>query len=325
MTTLPLVPAQTQTAKEPPLVSVLVPVWQSPEPLAPLYLEYAAPLRARDWTFEFVFVAEPGFAQEIDALLKLANDGEPIRVLQVAQELDESSLYQAGAAYARGSILVTLPGYRRIEADHLPRLIERVIQGSDLVVARRWPRRDAWINRFQNRLLHLLIRSTSGGNFRDVACGVRAMRREVLLNTPVYGDSFRFFSLLAQQAGFGVEEISAPQHLADRRARLYRPSLYSKRLIDLLGIYVILRFTSRPLRFFGAVGGALVVAGVILLLVALLHGISHITSAGRIALLAGLFLLVLGIQTLAIGLIGEIIVFLQAPVQSRYRVVERVN
>jgi hypothetical protein len=323
MTVLPMV--QAETAEDAPLVSVLVPVWQSPEPLAPLYLEYAGPIRARGWKFEFIFIAEPGFSGEIEALLKLAGEGEPIRVLQVAQRLDESSLYQAGSGYARGSILVTLPGYRRIEAEDLPRLIERVSQGSDLVVARRWPRRDAWINRVQNRLLHWLIGSTVGGNFRDVACGVRAMRREVLLNTPVYGDSFRFFSLLAKQAGFQVEEMSTPQHMADRRARIYRPSLYSRRLIDLLGIYVIIRFTSRPLRFFGALGGGLIFIGVVILVISLTHGVSDITSAARVGLLAGLFLLVLGIQTLAIGLIGEIIVFLQAPTQSRYRIVERIN
>jgi hypothetical protein len=308
-----------------PLVSVLVPVWQTPEPLAPLYLEYAGPIRARGWSFEFIFIVEPGFSAEIGSLLELAKNEEPIRVLQVAQRLSESSLYLTGASYAQGSILVTLPGYRRIEAEHLPRLIDRVIHGSDLVVARRWPRRDAWINRIQNRVLHLLIRRTVGGNFRDVACGVRAMRRDVMLNTRVYGDSFRFFSLLAQQAGFQVEEMSMPQHLADRRARVYRPTVYSRRLIDLLGIYVILRFTSRPLRFFGALGGTLIVVGVVILALSIIHGVMDITSAARVGLLTGLFLLVLGIQTVAIGLIGEIIVFLQAPVQSRYRIVERVN
>jgi hypothetical protein len=323
MTAIPKVAPKTPETL--PLVSVLVPVWQSPEPLAALYREYAEPLRARGWGFEFVFVAEPGFGGEIETLLKLVREGEPIRVLEVAQQSDESSLYLAASMYARGSVLVTLPGYRRIEANHVPSLVDRVLQGADLVVARRWPRRDAWINRVQNWLLHFLIRLTIGGDFRDVACGVRAMRREVLNNTPVYGDSFRFFSLLARQAGYQVEELSTPQHLADRRARVYRPTLYSRRLIDLLGIYVILRFTSRPLRFFGALGGTLSFIGVVILILSIAHGVQDISSLARVGLLAGLFLLVLGIQTFAIGLIGEIIVFLQAPVQSRYRIVERIN
>ncbi|HEV8124835.1 MAG TPA: hypothetical protein VGP80_11355 [Gemmatimonadales bacterium] len=313
------------TAKESPLISVLVPVWERPEPLRPLYQEYAGALRQAGKRFEFVFICEPGYQDDITDLLSLAQAGEPIRVLQVSRNLDEASLYHTVAADSLGSIVVTLPAYRRIEAEYLPRLIDRVLEGTDLVVARRWPRRDAWINRLQNRALHHLLHWTVGGRFRDVACGVQAMQREVLLSTPVYGDSFRFFGLLAQQSGFRVEEMDAPQHPGDRRARLYRPSLYIRRMIDLLGIYVILRFTTRPLRFFGPIGVSLIILGLGLLLLTLIRGLGPVSGTGRVVLLAGVFLLVLGIQAVAIGIIGEMMVFLQAPARTRYRVVERVN
>jgi len=312
-------------ADDPSFISVLVPVWERPEPLRPLYEEYAAALRQAGKRFEFVFICEPGYQADIAELLNLAQAGEPIRVLQVSRNLDEASLYHTVATDSLGPVVVTLPAYRRIEADYLPRLIDRVLQGTDLVVARRWPRRDSWINRWQNRSLHFLLRWTVGGKFRDVACGVQAMRREVLLSTPVYGDSFRFFGLLAQQSGFRVEEMDAPQHLGDRRARLYRPSLYIRRLVDLLGIYVILRFTTRPLRFFGPIGVSLILIGLGLLLLILIRGLGPVSGTGRVVLLAGVFLLVLGIQAVAIGIIGEMMVFLQAPARTRYRVVERVN
>jgi len=307
------------------LVSVLVPVWQQPEPLVPLYQEYAAPLRARGWNIEFIFICEPGFEREIAQLLEQSRKGEPIRILQVAQLIDESSLFNAAVAHAKGKVVLTLPAYRRIEAEHVPRLVDRVLEGVDLVVARRWPRKDAWINQLQNRVLHRLIHGILGGTLRDVACGVRAMKREVLLNTPVYGDSFRFFALLAERAGFRMEEMDTPQHLRDRRARIYRPGLYLRRIVDLLGIFVILRFTTRPLRFFGPVGASMMLFGTTALIAAAIVGLGPIGSVGRVILLTGLFLLVLGIQTVAIGLIGEMIVFLQSPTQSRYRIVERIN
>lgn len=318
-------PESTGPGDPAPTVSVLVPVWQKPEPLVPLYQEYAAPLRQRGWAFEFIFICEPGFDHEVAQLLEQAAAGEPIRILQVAQLLDESSLYNAAAALARGEVIVTLPAYRRIEADSVPRLIDRVLEGRDLVLARRWPRRDAWINKVQNRTLHWLIRRTVGGNLRDVACGVRAMRREVLLKTPVYGDSFRFFALLAAQAGYQSEELDTPQHLGDRRARIYGAGLYLRRMVDLLGIFVILRFTSRPLRFFGPVGATLILLGIVGLLVPIFVGLGPVGGVVRVTLLTGLFLIVLGIQAIAIGLIGEMMVFLQAPRQSRYRIVERIN
>ena len=312
-------------AEDPSFISVLVPVWERPEPLRPLYEEYAGALRHAGKRFEFVFICEPGYQADINELLSLAQAGEPIRVLQVSRELDEATLYHTVAIDSLGPIVVTLPAYRRIEAEYLPHLIDQVLQGADLVVARRWPRRDAWINRLQNRTLHRLLRWTVGGNFHDVACGVQAMRREVLLDTPVYGDSFRFFGLLAQQSGFRVEEMNAPQHLLDRRARLYRPGLYLRRLVDLFGIYVILRFTTRPLRFFGPIGGFLITLGLALLLTILIRGLGPVSGTGRVVLLAGIFLMVLGIQAIAIGIVGEIMVFLQAPAHARYRVVERVN
>jgi hypothetical protein len=307
------------------LISVLVPVWQQPEPLVPLYYEYAAPLKERGWVFEFIFICEPGFDIEIAQLLEQNRKGEPIRILQVAQLIDESSLFNAAVAHARGEIVITLPAYRRIEADHLPRLVDRVLEGVDLVVARRWPRKDAWINKLQNRVLHRVIRWTMGGNLRDVACGVRAMRTEVLFHTPVYGDSFRFFALLVERGGYTMEELDTPQHERDRRARIYRPGLYLRRIVDLLGIFVILRFTARPLRFFGPLGATMMLGGGIALGVAAVLGLGPIGSVGRVILLTGIFLLVLGIQTMAIGLIGEMMVFLQAPTQSRYRIVERIN
>lgn len=315
----------TATGENEILVSVLVPVWQEPEPLVPLYHEFAAPIRDRGWSFEFIFICEPGFDTEIARLLEQSRKGESIRILQVAQLIDESSLFNAAASQAKGRVVVTLPAYRRIEADQLPRMIERVLADADLVVARRWPRKDAWINKLQNRVLHRLIHWTVGGNLRDVACGVRAMRREVLLNTPVYGDSFRFFALLAERAGYPAEEMDTPQHIRDRRARIYRPTLYLRRIIDLLGIFVILRFTSRPLRFFGPVGATMLFAGLISLAVTAFLGLGPVGSAGRVILLTGLFLVVLGIQAVAIGLVGEMMVFLQAPTQSRYRIVERIN
>ena len=306
-------------------VSVLVPVWQQPEPLVPLYHEYATPLHERGWNVEFIFICEPGFEIEIAQLLEQSRKGENIRILQVAQLIDESSLFNAAVSHARGNVIVTLPAYRRIEASHLPRLVDRVLEGTDLVVARRWPRKDAWINQLQNRALHRFIHMILGGTLRDVACGVRAMKREVLLNTPVYGDSFRFFALLAERAGFSMEEMDAPQHLQDRRARIYTPGLYLRRFVDLLGIFVILRFTSRPLRFFGPLGAYLMLAGMAALGVAAFIGLGHIGSFSRVILLTGIFFVVLGIQTIAIGLVGEMMVFLQAPTQSRYRIVERIN
>jgi hypothetical protein len=300
-------------------VSVIVPVSERPEPLDELYQEYAAPLRAAGRSYEFVFVAEPYFDGLTAPLHELASRGEPIRVLVVGQAVGEAALLKLAADQCRAPIVVTLPSYRRVDAAAILPLIERVEGGADLVVARRWPRRDGWINQAQNRAFHALLRFTARGTLHDIASGVRAMRREVLQEIPLYGDFFRFLPLLALREGYQVEEVDAAQHPRDIRRRFYGPGVYLRRLLDVFGLYFLLRFTEKPLRFFGLLGSVLSLVGGLLLLVLLVQRIEGVGIANRPLLLLGVLLVVLGVQAVALGLIGEIIVHLHAPHRRPYR------
>ena len=301
-------------------ISVIVPVTERPASLSDLYEEYAAPLRALGRPYEFVFAAEPWFGELTAPLEELAAQGEPITVLRVAQTMGETALIKLGLAHCRGSTVVTLPAYFRVEGPAIAELIARVDQGADLALARRWPRRDSWINRLQSRVFHALLRRLGLGKFRDVACGVRAMRREVLQEVALYGDFFRFFPLLALSDGYVVVEVPAPQHVRDRPARVYGPGTYLRRIIDLVGLVFLLRFTEKPLRFFGLLGSFSAIAGVLVLAVITVQRLGGRGIADRPLLLLGVLLVVLGVQAIALGLVGEIIVYLHASRRPPYRV-----
>ena len=302
-------------------VSVVVPVTERPAPLAELYAEYAAPLRDAGYAAEFIFVAANWSEHSRESVLQLARRGEPVRVLEAAQPLSEANLLRMAAGEAHGPIILTLPAYHRVEASALPELVRRVEHGAELVVARRWPRRDSWINQAQNRALHSLLGRLSHDQVHDVACGVRAMRRNFLLEYPLYGDFFRFFPLLVLRDGHVVEEVNAPQHPKDVSARVYGPGTYLRRLIDVLGLFFLIRFREKPLRFFGLVGSMLSLVGSIILAVGVFEKISGEAGlANRPVLLFGVLFVVLGVQAIALGLIGEIIVHLQARRSPTYRV-----
>lgn len=300
-------------------VSVVVPVSERPAVLTELYRDYSAPLRALAWAYEFVFVAEPSFHDLVLPLRDLAASGEPIRVFESGQVVGESALLRLGAAHSRGEILLVLPAYYRVEADALPKVIDSVQSGADLAIARRWPRRDSWINRAQSWAFHALLGGLTERRVHDVACGVRAMRREVLEDLPLYGDFFRFLPLFALRHGYRVEEITAQQHALDVPARIYRPSIYLRRLIDVLGLFFLLRFTQKPLRFFGLVGASFWLVGSVVLAVVFVQRLSGRGLANRPVLLLGVLLAVLGFQAIALGLIGEIIVYLRSPRYRFYR------
>ena len=301
-------------------VTVCVLVTERPDDLTALYHEYAAPLQASGRSYGFLFVAEPWNRPLTEPLRDLALRGEPVRVVHAGQAVGEAALLRLAVAQCTTPIIVTIPAYRRVAASAIISLLTRLEEGADLVVARRWPRNDSWINRIQNFVFHQLLARLVGGHFHDVACGVQAVRRSVLEELPLYGDFFRFVPILAHREGYRVVEIAAPQHEADRRARAYSPGVYLRRLIDLLGLFFLLRFREKPLRFFGLFGSLLAAAGSAILLVLLVQRIGGQGIADRPLLLLGVLFVVLGVQAVALGLVGEISVHLHASRKPRYRV-----
>ena len=317
--------AETPDAADNVHISVIVLVTQRPSPLEDLYHEYSAVIKDLGVPFEFLFAIEPWASTLAEPLQALADGGEPIRVLEFARSVGEANLLRLAGERSKGEIIVSLPAYHRVLPEALPELIARVEEGQDMAVARRWPRSDRLVNRLQSRAFNYMLRRLIGQTTHDVACGVQAMRREVLDETPLYGDFFRFLPVLAVREGFRVEEVDAAQHPDDRRTRVYSPGTYLRRLIDILGLFFLVRFTEKPLRFFGLVGTSLAAAGVFMLGVLFVERqFGGQPMANRPMLLVGVTVLTLGVQAIALGLIGEIIVHLHAARDRHYRVLDDV-
>lgn len=307
----------------PAAVSVIVPVTERPHDLAWLYRTFSEEFVAAGRPYEFVFAIEPWGRSLAESLDPLMASGEPVRVLEVGQTVGESALLDAAASVCTSSIVATLPAYPRVRPGALEELVEKVErEGVDLASAVRVSEGGSLVNRIQNRLFHLLLGRMGGGGFRDVASGVRAMRRSIFDDLPLYGDFFRFLPVLAAREGFSVLEHEVEQHPEDQRTRVYGPGVYLRRLIDLLGVFFILRFTHKPLRFFGLVGSFFALAGGAILGVLFVQRMGGRGIADRPLLLLGTLLLVLGVQAIAMGLIGEIIVHLNASHSRTYRLRE---
>jgi hypothetical protein len=306
-----------------PEVSVIIPVTERPEPLDGLYAEFAVPLEQAGYAVEFIFCIQQWHLGMAQPLRTLAAAGAPVRILEFGQGVSETAMLKVGARNARAPVIVTMPAYRQTVAEALPPLVRRVEEGAELVVARRWPRKDSLINRFQNRVLHLALGKLAG-RLHDVACGVRAMRPKVLEETRVYGDFARFFPLVALRDGFLVDEVPVPVHPSATKPRVYGPGVYLRRAIDVLGLTFLLRFTDKPLRFFGLVGALLGIAGGVMLFGLLIERQFFDRGlADRPILLLGVLLIVLGVQAIALGLVGEMIVHLHAMRRPLYRLRER--
>jgi len=155
-------------------------------------------------------------------------------------------------------------------------------------------------------------------------CYFRAIRREVLEDVAVYGDMYRFLPVIAYRQGYRVVEVQV-RHLKEwGTTGFFGLGVYTRRFLDVLAVMFLTKFTLKPLRFFGTVGGAFSLIGVgICVYLAVLKFGFHQAIGGRPMFLLGVLLIVLGVQILGFGLVGEIIIFSQARNLKEYRI-ERI-
>lgn len=302
-------------------VSVIVPVAERYEDLVEIYQVHAEILKRIGRSFEFLFVLDGGFEEAARKLEPLQASGEPIRVVILPRRFGEATALMVGFDQARSEILITLSSYLQVMPEGIERVLKMIEEGCDLAVARRFPRIDTWMNRIQTRGFHFLTRRLTGVDLHDMSCGLKGMRRRVARELHLYGDLHRFLPLLAYQRGFHVAEVAIPQHPADGRMRIYRPGVYLRRLLDILTLVFLFKFTKKPLRFFGLIGVGLFGAGFFISAVLAVQKMLGLTAlADRPLLIFGVLLMVLGVQTGSIGLLGEIIIFTHARKVKEYTI-----
>ena len=157
--------------------------------------------------------------------------------------------------------------------------------------------------------------------FHDLGCGVRLFRREIADEISLYGDQHRFLPALARRRGFRVQEIDLVQSSEDMFHGRYRLREYLHRALDIFTVFFLVRFTKKPLRFFGTIGFiAAAFGGVATLLLIVQRLFFAMPLADRPALLLATLLFVLGVQIFAIGLIGELIIFTHASGMKEYTI-----
>jgi glycosyltransferase involved in cell wall biosynthesis len=306
-------------------ISVIVPVSERADDVVNLYREYRGRVERLSTEFEFIYVLDGPFPDLADTLRKLRMDDEPIVIVQLAKWFGESTAITAGLDLAKGDVVLTLPAYYQVESSVIPSLIDALTE-SDVAVAARNRSNDSLFRRVQGWVFNRLVSWLTSQRFRDLGCGARALRRVVISDLNLYGDQHRFLPILVSQLGYRVVEVDAQQDMRDVGTRIYGPGVYIRRLLDILTVFFIAKFTKKPLRFFGLIGSVIAGFGSLVVLVLVIQRLlGDVGLAERPALILGSLLVVLGIQLFAIGLIGELIIFTHARQMKEYQVEETIN
>lgn len=313
------------THYEPTRLSIIVPVGARRSDLKALYAEYKSGVAAVGLPYEFIFVLDGPRPDAAEALDQLLAQGEALTVINLTRCFGEAAALTAGFERSSGNAILTLPAYHQIEAADLRKLVSALDQ-NDVAIGYRFPRAGNALERARRAAFHGLLNFVTGSKLRDLGCGARAMRRQVFEEMDLYGDQHRFIAVLATRLGFRVAEVPVRQSASDRHSRIYRPREYAHHLLDLVSIFFLVRFTKRPLRFFGMLGAITFSIGALLITYLGVERIAFNESlADRPALLLAALLIVLGMQVFALGLLGELIIFTHARSVKDYRVEEVIQ
>ncbi len=304
-------------------ISVIIPVLERHDDLAEVYQGHKAVLDRVSRPYEFIFVVDGGNEQTVKSLEAIEADKEVLRVIVLPRDFGEATALTIGFERARGELLITLPAYFQVVPEGIEEILKTLNEGYDLVVTRRFPRVDSWINRIQTFGFHFFVDRLTNIRLHDISCGVRGIRKQVVREVQLYGDLHRFFPILAFQKGFRITEIPVEQHTLDRQTRVYHPGVYLRRLLDILTLVFLVKFTKKPLRFFGLIGASLFTGGFLISLLLTVQRITGLTDlADRPLLVLGLLMMVLGVQVGSVGLIGELLIFTHARKMRDYTIDE---
>jgi len=308
-------------------LSIVVPVVERYDDLEKLYNSYAEEIKKATKDFEFIFVIDGHMRKAYSEIKKFSPKNSRIRVVKFPRSFGEASAISVGFEKARGRCVFTLSSYYQVEPYEIKRLYDTLNNDEcDIVVSMRSRENDSLFNRFQSFIFHKIIKLFTGTGFGDITCGLRGMKREVVGVFDIYGDLHRFIPILAQHQGLRVKELEVKQKKEDTKTRVYKLRTYLNRLIDIMTLFFLLRFTYRPMRFLGLTGSILIISGfAINVYLIYFRLIGSLPLTNKPSLFLASLLMVMGIQVFAIGLIGEILIYTHSKTAKHFNVKEIIE
>ena len=290
------------------LLSLVIPVYNEADSLEPLVAEIDAALTAAGLAFEVVFVDDGSTDGSFAVMKRLAAARRDVRVVKLRRNFGKAAALSHGFGVCRGDVIVTLDGDRQDDPAEIPRLVGRLDDGFDLVSGWKQSRQDPINKTLPSRFFNWTVRRTTGLPLHDFNCGLKAYRRDVVDTIHIYGEQHRYIPVVAAQAGFTVTEEPVNHRRRTAGVSKYGWQRYLRGYLDLTTVLFLGRYQHRPQHLFGGVGTLLILIGLVVELYLTLDKLLFGNPIGqRPLLLLGALLIIVGVQLLSLGLIGELI------------------
>jgi glycosyltransferase involved in cell wall biosynthesis len=312
-----------------PCLSVIVPVYNEEENIPHLYQRLTSELEYLGLPYEIIAVDDGSRDRSFALLRDLARADRRLRVVRFRRNFGQTAAFSAGFDRARGEVVVTIDADLQNDPADIGALLAKIEEGYDVVSGWRAHRQDPFLNRrLPSIIANRLISWATGVHLHDYGCSLKAYRLEVVRGIRLYGELHRFIPAIASWQGVTVTEL--PVRHAPRRfgTSKYGISRTLRVLLDLVTVRFLLSYGTRPMQIFGLLGllagGLGILIGAHLIWIKLAYGAA---IADRPLLLLAVLLIVLGVQFISLGLIGELVVrtYYEAQAKPIYAVREEVN
>jgi glycosyltransferase involved in cell wall biosynthesis len=301
-------------------LSVVIPVFNEEQNLSPLFMELIEVLGQTNLAYEIIFIDDGSTDDSYEALRALNASNDCVKIIQFRRNFGQTAAFAAGFDYAQGDLILTMDADGQNDAHDIPKLLSTLVEGDyDFVAGWRVNRKEPWIRRMVSRLANLLISRSTHLVIHDRGCSLKLFRREIVKNLRLYGQLHRFLPELASAIGVKIAEVP----VNDRNRRTGRSKYGSitrtpRVVLDLITVTYLLTFFTSPMRLFGSLAifcslAGFIIAGILAgskIYQGIIGGWSAFQAyqiGNRPLLLLAILLIVIGVQLLMMGFLGEMI------------------
>ena len=288
------------------LISIIIPVYNEEESIKILHSELADSLQ--EYNFEIIFINDGSFDNSSNIIKELVGL-KNIHLIELYKNYGKSAALSEGFKYSKGNYIVTLDADLQDDPSEIPNLLNILISSNfDIISGWKKNRKDPISKRFPSKIFNFITRLFSGIKIHDFNCGLKVYRRKVIQSIEIYGGMHRYIPIIAKQKGFTTSE-----HPVNHRPRRFGTTKYGgsrflNGFFDLLTVLFLGRYFERPLHFFGLFGLLNLISGILINLYLTIGWFNGEPIGNRPIFFLGILLIIIGIQFISLGLLGELII-----------------
>lgn len=287
------------------MISIVIPLFNEELSLQLLYERICSVFKE---DVELIFIDDGSTDGSLQVLEKISSRDNRVKIISFRRNFGKSAALSAGFKKACGDIIVTMDADLQDQPEEVLKLIDKLQEGYDLVIGWKYPRLDPITKKLPSKVINNLTSFFTGLKIHDMNSGLKVMRKEVVEEVPLYGELHRYMPHLAHMKGFKVTEMKV-KHMERKFGKSkFGAKRFLSGIFDLLTIIFLGKFGKKPLHFFGLFGLILFLIGFCINIYIAYLRFKYSSILGRLPLLLlGILNMIIGIQFISMGLIGELL------------------